>query len=118
MKFSLPQPNALAAILGAAAPQTEVANNSAPSAVSRDQMEAAARARGYRSYDHMIYSMRNRLPPPKIPGSNTVPAQGGIMNVLHQIYADPRGALANAFSWHPSSTLGRVNDALAGANGE
>jgi hypothetical protein len=114
MKFSAPEPNALAAILGA------VNHSAAPAggAVSRDDMEAAARARGYRSYDHMIYSMQNRLPPPKIPGSGTVPAQGGIMNVLHQIYADPRGALANAFSWHPASTLGRVNDALAGANGE
>jgi hypothetical protein len=105
MKFSLPQPNALAAILGAA-------NNSAPDGggVSRDEMEAAARARGYRSYDHMIYSMQHRLPAPKVPGQGSPASSGGGMlsNVLQ--------ALGGAFSWHPASTLGRVNSAFDGIN--
>jgi len=116
MQFSQPQPNALAAILGTAAPQTDTAYNSAPqgAGISRDQMEAAARSRGYRSYNDMIYSMQNRLPPPKVPGSTTTaaPSGHGLINALQAIWADPHKALADAFAWHPASTLGRVNAAF------
>lgn len=82
--------------------------------IDRAAMESAARARGYRNYDDMIYSMRNRLPPPKIPGSGSqaAPSGGGFMNFLQVLFSDPRKALSDAFAWHPANTIGRASSAL------
>lgn len=81
--------------------------------INRVEMERAARARGYDSYDHMIYSMKRRLPPPRIPGGgNTVPAQGGMMNFLQSLFANPGKALHDAFAWHPANTIGTASSVL------
>lgn len=84
--------------------------------IDRADQERAARARGYRNYDDMIYSMKRRLPPPKIPGSGPqMGASGGIVNFFQSLFNDPKKTLSDAFSWHPSNTIGRAAGALRSA---
>lgn len=85
-------------------------------AFSQAEMDQAARARGYRDYNHMIFVMQNRLPQPKMPGEIAGRGGSSIGNFLQNLWQDPSAALAEAFAWHPRNTLRRVTDALASAN--
>lgn len=82
--------------------------------ISRADMEAAARARGYDNYDQMIRFMRQRIPPPRAPRpAPTGRPVGG--NFLQQLWNDPWNALRSAFAWHPANTLTIASDTLRDA---
>lgn len=84
-------------------------------AFSQDQMNDVARKRGYRDYNHMIYVMQNRLPQPKT-AQEKARSSGGVGNFLRDLWNDPSSAIAQAFAWHPSNTIGRAADAVNSAN--
>ena len=81
--------------------------------ITQEQMEAAAKARGYRSYRHMIYTMQNRLPQPKVEGGSPQASSG---NFFGRLFDDPGKAMSDFLAWHPSNTIGRASDELAAAN--
>lgn len=92
--------------------------NGAAPAFSPEQLESIAKQRGYRSYDHMIYVAKNRLPKPKQDNGAAAGqrGQGGVGNFLGKLWNDPASALADAFAWHPSNTIGRTAEKLDAAN--
>lgn len=92
--------------------------NGAQPAFSPQQLDSIAKQRGYRNYDHMIYVAKNRLPKPKQDNGAAAGQRGqsGARNFLGKLWNDPASALADAFAWHPSRTIGRASDTLNTAN--
>lgn len=73
-------------------------------AFSQAELEAVAKKRGYRSYNHMITVMRNGLPRSKQDGAGAQPQA----NILQRLWNNPKAALKDAFAWHPTNTIGHA----------
>lgn len=114
-----PQGNVFADMMRAADPGSMIAQQAQQreSPFTAEQMQEAARAQGFDSYEQMIEYRRRRLPPPRRPQGQAQP-RSGAGNVLQQLFNDPLGTISGAFDWHPARTIDNASRKLdeAGSN--
>jgi len=125
MRFSSPQPNAIAQILGSQPMmQDEAAHATGDAPWSPEELDQIAQGRGYRNYQHMIYVMENGLPQPKPQqaqapqgGSAFDRPDGGIMNVIREVFTNPRGVIEGAKGMYPVfKAVPRAEETLRNSN--
>lgn len=116
-RYQSPQENVFANMMRDAGPGPMIAQQAQErkSPFSQEEMEAAARAQGFDSYDQMIAYRRRRLPPPRRPQGEVQPSSG-TQNVLQQLFEDPLGTISGAFDWHPARTIDNASRKLDEAN--